>query len=236
MELFKNTNFDFLGKKWIFIGASLVLSAAGLISLAAKGGPAYGIDFKGGALMTVRLADKPTVQTIEKLRSALSSKISGEISVVEVQGANEVMIGTELKDERALDISRAAMVQTLQATLGQASDKLDFNSAGAQSLVDALRDPLQRAGAGLSDPQLLDLMRAALNYKDTPPRSGLIRGFDELRAVPGISPAIINVMKQELSLSPFVVRSVEVVGPKVGKELRQQAVYTVLAALGGMLI
>ena len=29
MELFKNTNFDFLGKKWPFIGASLVLTVAG---------------------------------------------------------------------------------------------------------------------------------------------------------------------------------------------------------------
>ena len=43
-------------------------------------------------------------------------------------------------------------------------------------------------------------------------------------------------MKQELALAPFAVRSKEVVGPKVGKELRQQAIYTVLAALGGMLV
>ena len=39
MELFRNTNFDFLGKKWAFIIASLVLTAAGLISLAVKGRP-----------------------------------------------------------------------------------------------------------------------------------------------------------------------------------------------------
>ena len=61
MELFKNTNFDFLGKKWPFIIASLVLSVAGLISLALKGGPRYGIDFKGGTLMTVKFAGKPPV-------------------------------------------------------------------------------------------------------------------------------------------------------------------------------
>ena len=42
MELFKNTNFDFLGKKWPFIIASLVLTAAGLISIAMKGGIKYG--------------------------------------------------------------------------------------------------------------------------------------------------------------------------------------------------
>ncbi len=64
MELFKNTNFDFLGKKWPFIGASLVLTAAGLISLAVKGGPRYGIDFKGGALMYLRFNQEPPVQQI----------------------------------------------------------------------------------------------------------------------------------------------------------------------------
>ena len=36
MELFKNTNFDFLGKKWPFIIASLVLTVAGLGSLIAR--------------------------------------------------------------------------------------------------------------------------------------------------------------------------------------------------------
>jgi len=51
MELFKNTKFDFLGKKWPFIIGSLVLTAAGLVSLAIHGGPNYGIDFKGGALI-----------------------------------------------------------------------------------------------------------------------------------------------------------------------------------------
>ena len=40
MELFKNTNFDFLGKKWPFIIASLVLTVLGLGSLAIKRRPA----------------------------------------------------------------------------------------------------------------------------------------------------------------------------------------------------
>ena len=56
MELFKNTNYDFLGKKWPFIIASLVLSVAGLTSIALKGGLRYGIDFKEGVLMTVKFA------------------------------------------------------------------------------------------------------------------------------------------------------------------------------------
>ena len=59
MEIFKQTNFDFLGNKWPFIIASLVLTVAGFASLGIKGGPRYGIDFRGGALMDVKFSGPP---------------------------------------------------------------------------------------------------------------------------------------------------------------------------------
>ena len=55
MELFRQTNIDFLGKKWFFIGLSLALTAAGFASWIAKGSLKYGIDFTGGADITVPL-------------------------------------------------------------------------------------------------------------------------------------------------------------------------------------
>ncbi len=73
MELFKHTDFDFLGKKWPFIILSLILTAAGLVSLAVKGGPRYGIDFRGGALITVTFANRPPV---DKVRAALYPALS----------------------------------------------------------------------------------------------------------------------------------------------------------------
>ena len=48
MEIFRDTNFDFLKWKWPFIGASLLLTVVGLANWAMKGGLSYGIDFKGG--------------------------------------------------------------------------------------------------------------------------------------------------------------------------------------------
>ena len=97
MELFKNTNFDFLGKKWPFIIASLALTAAGLISIAMKGGIKYGIDFRGGAMMYVKFAGTPP---LDKIRTSLSAKV-GPVDVQSLTGthANEVIISTELKDE-----------------------------------------------------------------------------------------------------------------------------------------
>src|SRR5258706_16184418 len=128
MELFKNTNFDFLGKKWPFIIASLVLTVAGLASIAMKGGLKYGIDFKGGAMMYVKFTGPPP---LDQIRSSLSSKIPGGIDVQSLTGSNvnEVIISTELQGERALDQTRNTMISTLESTFGQPqSGKLDFNN------------------------------------------------------------------------------------------------------------
>ena len=232
MELFKNTNFDFLGKKWPFIGMSLVLSISGLASLAIKGGPRYGIDFKSGTLVHVLFAHEPP---ISKIRSALSAKIPGEISIVQVSGTNEVLVSTEIANEVALNRNRQTIVETLQSTFGAGDGKFDLNTAAAEALSDHLRDPLQKAGVALNDQQLQDLCRAILNYRDTPPRSGLIKSMDALSAVPGVTPQVLNVIKQQCGLGDFHIGGVEMVGPKVGKELQRKAILATLYALGGML-
>jgi preprotein translocase subunit SecF len=234
MQLFKNTDFDFLGKKWPFIIASLVLTVAGLASIAMKGGLKYGIDFKGGAQMTVKFSSPPPV---DKIRTALSQKIKGDISVQNFTGTNEVTIGTELEEERQLNINRQAMADVLTATFGQpASGKLDFNNASTQDLLSRLRDPLARAGVAMNDQQLNKLVTDLLDYRNTPPRSGLVSDFSQLASVPGVTPSVLNTIRQECYLSPFNIRNVEMVGPRVGAELRNKAVLATLYALAGMLV
>jgi len=233
MELFKNPNFDFLGKKWPFIIASLVLIAAGMISLIVKGGPRYGIDFKGGVLMYLRFAQQPPM---DELRAALSERIKGEISVQDVIGSDEVMVSTELASEAELDQARRLMVETLNARFGSRDGRPDFNNASQQMIAERLREPLQRKNVALSEEQLQSLAAALREFRDTPPRSGLLRSFDELAQVPGATPEVIATFKEQFSLAPFAIRSVEIVGPKIGRELRQQAIMATLLALAGMLV
>ena len=237
MQLFKNTNYDFLGKKWPFIIASLVLTAAGWTSIALKGGIKYGIDFRGGALMTVKFAGAPP---LDRIRAALTQKVKGDVSVqnfTDVAANNEVVIGTELQEERQLNINRKAMADALETTFGQPnSGKLDFNNAGEQELATRLRDPLARNGVALSEPQLQTLAANMLQFRNTPPRSGLISDFRQLASVAGVNPAIISALQQECYLAPFTIRNVEMVGPKVGAELRTKAVLATLYALAGMLV
>jgi len=233
MELFKNANFDFIGKQRLFIGVSVVLLLAGIASLVIKGGPRYGIDFKGGTVTLIRFADKPNE---DKIRAALQAKIPGELTVQPVVGTNEVIVGTELRSEDQLEVARRNMIETLNATFGSKDGKPDFHATGFDALVDRIQEPFQRANIALSTEQLRALARSIVDFRDSPPRSGLIKSFDDLSAVTGVTPAMIQVLKQEFSLGPFVVRQFELVGPKIGAELRWQAIYATLLALAGMLV
>jgi preprotein translocase subunit SecF len=234
MELFKNTNYDFLGKKWPFIIASLVLTVAGFGSIAMRGGLKYGIDFKGGALMSAKFAEPPP---IDKIRSAMS-QIKGEVTVNELSGGgmqNVAEIGTELQEETQLNINRQAMEDVLLKTFGQpGSGKLDLNNTSRQALADRLRDPLARAGVAISEQQLQDLAKSVLDERDDH-HSGLIVDFNQLASVPGVNAGIISTLQQECYLSPYHVIQVQMVGPKVGAELRNKAVLATLYALAGML-
>jgi preprotein translocase subunit SecF len=234
MELFRQTNFDFLGWKWPFIIASLVLTAAGLLSLAVKGGPRYGIDFKGGTLMTVKFQGTPPV---DQIRNALDKALP---SAPEVQnftgGSNEVSIGTEGSDEKVLNSNRNIVIQTLTKTFGQPNNgKLDFNNASAIMLADRIRDPLQQAGVPLSEPDVQKLASDVMAFRNSPPRSGLLSNFGQLSGVPGVTPQELSVIQQQCYLAPFALRGTDIVGPKVGGDLRRQAIYATLLALAGML-
>src|SRR5947208_2013970 len=140
MEIFKQTNFDFLGKKWPFIILSLLLTAAGLVSLALKGGPKYGIDFNGGALMDVNFIKRPPAEAI---RSALHKRIAGEIEVQEVGNSQEALISTDVRDERALQGVRAEMISALNDAFNpQRGGKFCINTAGQAALFDRSRGPI----------------------------------------------------------------------------------------------
>jgi len=60
MQLIRpDINIDFVGRRKLAIGLSLLIIIAGLVSLLVKGGPNYGIDFAGGTLVQIKI-QKPT--------------------------------------------------------------------------------------------------------------------------------------------------------------------------------
>ncbi len=157
MELFRNPNINWIGKKWLLIGVSVVLSVVGMISLIAKGGPRYGIDFKGGTQVHLQFQEQPS---LDRIRAALRSQGLGNSTLQQYgpEADHEILIGLDLEatSEEDLDAGRSAIFNALRQEFGE------------------------EAG--------------------------------------------------------FEVRNVELVGPKVGAALRQQALSATLLALASMLI
>jgi len=235
MELFKNTNFDFLGKKWPFIIASLILTVAGLGSLIVKGGPRYGIEFKGGMMMTVKFQNTPPV---EEVRSALTKALPNPPTVSTFENtSNEIAIGTEGSDDTTLGKNRQIVLDTLAKTFGHPDNgKLDLNNASAADVANRIREPLQSSGAALSDQQINDLGASIVSWRNKQ-HGGILASVDDLRSAPGVTPKVIEVLKQQAYLAPYTAaRDIEIVGPKVGADMRNSAIEATLLALAGMLV
>jgi preprotein translocase subunit SecF len=182
--------------------------------------------------MDVNFVKRPSAESI---RTVLHRKIAGEIEVQEISNSQEVLISTGAKDDKSLQIVRNDMIAALASTYNpSAGNKLDVNNVGQAALADRLREPLTRAGVALSEDQLQAVAKAITGYRDA--HSGIIRSLDDLSGVSGVTPQILNVLKQETFPGVFAIRSFEFVGPKIGADLRQQAINVVLIALGAMLI
>jgi preprotein translocase subunit SecF len=243
MEFFREPKIDWMGKKWYFIGLTLVVLAAGLISIFSKGGLAYGIDFRGGTLVYVKFSKSPDV---DALRGQLGKQKLGEATIQRFGAAsdNEVIIGLDISGDansEASDAGKRAIVGALSTLYGAVPEgKADFNNAGAQSVADRLvvADPLRVASKGSEEAARTyrELAEALIDFRNAPPRSGLIASFQELKDVAGVTPAVLGTLEREFFLSSFAVRNTEIVGPKVGSDLRRQALYVTLAGLGAMLV
>jgi preprotein translocase subunit SecF len=150
LAIFTNPSYDFIGKRRWAYAVSVGVMLLGLGSMLVKGGLQYDIDFTGGTLVEVRLAQPVPIGTV---RSRLATIGLGESIVQVFDDPRDVLIRTHLTSTSATELSRR--------------------------IVSAL------------DPD---------------------------------------------GTSPPEVRRVEFIGPQIGGELRWQAVYAVLAALGGILL
>jgi preprotein translocase subunit SecF len=240
IELFKEPNIDWMGKAKYFYALSGILLIAGWTSILLHGGLRYSIDFKGGTNVDVRFAATPD---IDKIRSGLTAQGIGNTEIQSVSdianpNSNEVLIFVEQKNQgdEAGDASKTQIINALNAIYGTAnSSKPDFNAATFSSLTALLtqHDPLLLStNAG---DRYQQLAKKILDYRDTK-SNGVLTNFDDLLKVDGLTPAVLAALKANYALGSFTIRGAEIVGPKVGGELRRQAIYVTLYALGGMLV
>jgi preprotein translocase subunit SecF len=234
VEFFRNTNIDFLGKKWYFLAFSLIFSVAGVLSMLFWHGIPWGVDFRGGTLVTVRFAHTPDDNAV---RAAMDHAGLHDAKIQRYGEAanNEVLVDLDVREtsEQALDQGRNTIIKALETNTP--AGKQDLNNAGSLTIKNYLldKDPLHLGTD--ANVKYQAQAQAVADYRDKE-QSGVLSSLDQLKGAPGVDPAVAASLSDGFFVSDFGVRDVAIVGPQVGAQLRQQAGLATLYSLAGMLV
>jgi preprotein translocase subunit SecF len=240
VELFHNPRIDWLGKKWYFLAFSLIFSVSGLISLFFWHGLPLDVDFRGGTVVRVKFAEKPNV---DRIRDAANKAglVYPRITTLGPADHHEVLITLSRKatQSAAIDQGRATIMRALTENYSPSAagnqGKLDLDNATRESLLAWLeqKDPEHLGATVAAETTYQAQTNAVLHLRDDED-SGVIPSMSDLRGV--VDPAVLSALQQGAYLSGFSVRSVEIVGAEVGKQLQHQAELATLYSLAGMLV
>ncbi len=232
MEFFRNTNIDFLGKKWYFLAFSLIFSVAGVFSMLFWHGIPWGVDFRGGTLVYVKFSHTPNEDAIRAAmdRAGLHNAKLQRYGAV---GNNEELIDLDVREtnEAALDQGKLKIIQALETNAPEG--KSDLNNASSLTVQKYLldKDPLHLGTD--ADKKYAAQGQAIVDYRDKS-LGGVLTSIDQLQGA--ADPAAVASLKDGFYLSDFGVRNVEIVGPQVGSQLQKQAALATLYSLAGMLV
>ncbi len=229
MEFFRNTNIDFLGKKWYFLAFSLVFSVAGLSSILFWHHIPYGVDFRGGTLVYVKFSHTPNEDAI---RAALD-KVglhNFKLQSYDVPSNNEELIDLDVK-ETEQDKGKTQIINALEAN--SPPGKQDLNNSSLLSVKAYLMDKDPMHLGSDADQKYTQQAQAVVDARDKG-QGGVLSSFDQLKGA--VDPAVAASLPEGFFLSDFKIFNVEIVGPLVGAQLRKQALLATAYSLAGMLI
>ena len=117
MELFRNASIDWLGKKWYFLGFSLIFSVAGILSMIFWHGVPLGVDFKGGTEIQVKFASTPNDSHIRQAldKAGVKDFTIQPISDPSGHSANTEVISLPEAADAAHDAARTQVEAALAA-------------------------------------------------------------------------------------------------------------------------
>jgi preprotein translocase subunit SecF len=232
VEFFRNTNIDFLGKKWYFLAFSLVFSVAGILSMLFWHGIPYGVDFRGGTLVYVKFSHSPNDNA---LRTAMdrAGLHNAKIQRYDQPANNEVLIDLDVQEtsEQALDQGKTRIINTLETNAP--AGKMDLNNASSLAIKNYLMDKDPMHLGSDADQKYTQQAQAIVDARDKG-QGGVLTSFDQFKG--RVDPSVVASLPDGFFLSDFSVRNVEIVGPQVGAQLRRQALLATAYSLAGMLI
>jgi preprotein translocase subunit SecF len=222
MQIFVNTKYDFIGYRFYAVVFSLLWILAGL-GLFMKNGVNWGIDFAGGANIVLKFRDKVPM---DRLRADLK-----EASIQQYGKAEERAVLIRLpKQARESDYAGQVVAKLNRNLNPQAtSGKLDLNFQGRDRLTDLLAnvDPDNKGTRPDAHTYYANFAQNIINKRS---ELGLFTEMRQVTSVPGVTTGIARVLNERTFLGAFNVLSQETVGPQVGRELQQKAIWAVCLA------
>ncbi len=234
MEFFRNTNIDFLGKKWYFLAFSLVFSVAGLFSMLFWHHIPWGVDFRGGTLVYVKFSHTPDDNVIRADMDRVGLH-DAKIQRFGLAANNEELVDLDVREtsEKALDEGKLKIIQALETNAP--AGLTDLNNASFLTIKNYLmdKDPMHQGSD--ADKTYSAQAQAIADYRDKT-LGGVLSSLDQLKGAPGVDPAVTASLPSGFFVSDFGVRNVAIIGPQVGSQLRSQAGLATLYSLLGMLV
>lgn len=211
-----------MGKRSIFFLISGVIILLGMINILVRG-LSFGIDFKGGSEIALQF-QKPI--DISFVREAVDKIGLGEVEVKTFGGSTGILLRSELQEIPANILPQVkARIETIinDNFPGIQKQVISFSS---KSITYEFTD--SAAAAGISNTLFKNGFQTS-NVSEEPSNKGI-----EVRL--GISDWIKDNLAEKFKDNPFIVEKEDKVGPKVGNELKRDAVIAIALALVVILI
>jgi preprotein translocase subunit SecF len=176
MRLFQKTNFNFIKHRGIAYAISLLLLAAGMVSLFTKG-LNYGIDFKGGSEVVIRFARPVDVGTVRAIID--QAGVRGSVKQYGIERA--VLLSTDYKGETA-DL-KGLISRSLAGRLpGNPGEIVSIQAVGPSIASDMKWAAIKALGAALAGILLYVSIRFEIKFAT----AGVIAIFHDVLTVLGL--------------------------------------------------
>ena len=222
MRVFHNLNVDFLGKRKFFYMFSLALFLIGLLSVLFKG-LSFGIDFKGGSEIVLQF-DKQI--DIAEVRKDIENIGLGNVEVRTFGGETGALIRTEL--QQLPDNVYPTVVKSIEYEIKSIVPNVVYN------VVEKTPTSITYSFPNPDTTNLISEKLFAAGFQ-----SGKVSEEPDNTQIDvsvGISEWIKENLREKIKNNSFKVIKEDRVGPKVGDELKRDAVIAVFLSLLVILI
>jgi preprotein translocase subunit SecF len=219
MKIFDNPNYDFIKYRWHAVIASSIIIALGL-GLFLTRGVNLGVDFAGGANIILKFREDVPLDTLR------ASKALPDATLQQYGKAQERDVLIRLPQQKGEGDYAGAVVEKLHQEMNpEAASKHDLNYLGSERLASLLiqADPDNR---GTNPAAVQYYNDAAKKIIDARSEIGIFTSVQQ--ATQGLSANVARVINERTFLGRFNVLNQETVGPQVGSQLQQKAIWAIL--------